>query len=237
MKKNLLTLSIIISFRCTLFAQQQLSGADSARKVVDTLISCAKSYSMYRDQVNWKTLEDSVRKHAAKAKSVTEVMPAVALFYQLLGDFHGFTSYHEKTYKWFKKSVTLDTLKYKSLITKAKQKPQPEAKILANGYGYLLIPAFNPTQAGEYGWFAQQVQDSLSKLQPEKLKGLIIDLRTNYGGDMYPMILGVRNLLGNGQLGSFIDPVTKQAQHWRIKAGSIYNGKYAICRLNTSGAA
>jgi carboxyl-terminal processing protease len=233
MKKNLLIVSIIILFPFTLFAQQPLSGADSVRKVVDTLINYGKTKSIYRNKVNWQILEDSVRKQAAKAKTITEVMPAVALFYQLLGDFHGFTSYHKKIYKWRTKSIALDTLKYKSLIAKVKHTTQPESKILAKGYGYLLIPANNPTVAGADDVLAQQIQDSLSKLHLEKLKGLIIDLRANPGGDMYPMILGVGNLLGNGQLGSFIDPVTKEKEPWGIKGKAIFTGKDTVCRLKT----
>ena len=50
---------------------------------------------------------------------------------------------------------------------------------------------------------AQNLNDSLCSLLSKNIKGLIIDLRLNGGGAMYPMILGVQQLLQHGQIGSF----------------------------------
>ncbi len=236
MKKYIPALFLFVLFPFSIFAQQKLSGADSARKVIDAMLDYAQKNSIYRNKVDWKMLTDSVRKQSAKATSVKEAMPSVALFYQLLGDFHGFVSYQKKTYKWRTKKITLDTIKYKSLLAKMKQPSKVESRRLENGYGYLLIPENNPTHYGETDRLAQEIQDSLSKLHPEKLKGLIIDLRTNPGGNMYPMILGVANLLGKGLLGSFIDPVTKKKEAWEIKGKAIYVGKDKVCRLKTLAA-
>ncbi|RYE18547.1 MAG: hypothetical protein EOP42_30500, partial [Sphingobacteriaceae bacterium] len=233
MKKYLFALSLFALFPFSIFAQQKLSGADSARKVIDTMLNYAKQKSIYRNKVDWKILTDSVRKHSAKATSIKEAIQSVPLFYQLLGDFHGFVSYQKKTYKWRTKKITLDTVKYKSLLSKLKQMPKPETKLLEEGYGYLLIPTNNPTRHGETDRLAQEIQDSLSKLHPEKLTGLIIDLRSNPGGNMYPMILGVANLLGRGNLGSFIDPVTNEKTPWEIKGKAIFVGKDKVCQLKT----
>ena len=200
------------------------------------MLNYAKQKSIYRNKVDWKTLKDSVRKHSAKATSVKEAMQSVPLFYQLLGDFHGFVSYQKKTYKWHTKKILLDTVKYKSLLAKIKQPSKVESRMLENGYGYLLIPENNPTNYGETDRLAQEIQNSLTTLHPENLKGLIIDLRSNSGGNMYPMILGVGNLLGKGLLGSFIDPVTKEKVPWEIKDKAIYVGKDKVCQLKTMAA-
>lgn len=216
-------------------AQQPLSGADSACKLIDTMLNFARHNSLYRKQVNWPLLTDSVKKASANAQSVKAVMPAVQLFYQLLGDYHGFAAWNGKYYRWRRKSTKLDTVVYKSLIAKYKQDGKPESRLLAKGYGYLLIPENNPTHYGDDDRFAQQLQDTLQKLHPEKLKGLVIDLRTNPGGDMYPMILGVANLLGEGQLGAFIDPVNNQQEPWGIKGLSCYGGNHSYCTLKSIG--
>ncbi|QJD95697.1 hypothetical protein HH214_07340 [Mucilaginibacter robiniae] len=237
MKKKLSVLIAVASFPLILFAQKPLSGADSARKVIDTIINYARAKSIYRNHVNWTALTDSINKHSAHVQSVQQVMPSVSLIYELLGDYHGFVSYNRKIYKWRPKKAVVDTVKYKSLLAKMKQKPAVEARMLEEGYGYLLIPTNNPTQYGEDDRLAQQIQDSLTTLHPEKLKGLVIDLRTNPGGDMYPMILGVGNLLGNGKLGSFVDPVSHKQEVWGIKGKAIYTGTDTVCRLNKLGTA
>lgn len=236
MKKNLLTLLLLFSMPCILFAQKTVSGADSARIVVDSIMNYAQSKSIYRARVNWETLRAAVYQKSAAAISVQEVMPAVELIYQLLGDFHGFTTRGKKYYKWRQKSPKPDTLLYQSVLRKIKKGPAVEIRSFDQKYGYLLIPENNPTHKGDNERLAQQLQDSLAKLNPSKLKGLIIDLRTNGGGSMYPMILGVANLLGDGQLGSFIDPVTRKKESWKISGKEIYAGDELICRLNTLAA-
>ncbi|WP_158825981.1 S41 family peptidase [Mucilaginibacter lacusdianchii] len=237
MLKKITTLIVSLSFPCLLLAQQPLSGADSARMIIDSVLNYARHKSIYRGKVNWTMLTDSVKKHSANARSVKEVMPSVGLVYQLLGDFHGFAIHDGKYYKWWTTKAKLDTVVYRNLRAKMKQKPSVESRMLQNSYGYLLIPGNNPTHPGESDLLAQQIQDSLTKLHPEKLKGLIIDLRANPGGNMYPMILGVGNLLGNGQFGSFIDPVTKQQEAWGIKGKAIYGGLDTVCHLKTLGKA
>lgn len=225
MQTKIITLFIFLLFPSVIFAQKSMTGADSARVVVDSMMNYARKKSIYRDQVNWQVLTDSVHKISDKASSVKGVMPAVPLIYKLLGDFHGFVTYGNKYYKWRRKEAVLDSAKYKSIINKSKQVPRIETRIFDQHYGYLLLPANNPTHKGDNEKLAQELRDSLAKLNPAKLKGLIIDLRTNSGGNMYPMILGVSSLLGDGKFGSFIDPVSKQEEEWGIRGKSIYAGK------------
>jgi carboxyl-terminal processing protease len=235
MKKYIIIALLVLAFPAISSAQHPLTGADSARIVIDSVLNYAHHHSIYRDKVNWAKLTATVKERSAQAKSVQDAMPTVSLIYELLGDFHGFAVYNRKYYRWKAPRTPLDTAVYRSLIAKMKQKHSVETRLLQKGYGYLLIPDNNPTHAHETDTLSQQIQDSLAKLQPEKLKGLIIDLRTNGGGNMYPMILGVANLLGNGQFGSFIDPVTKQKDAWGIKGKATYAGTDTVCRLQKLG--
>lgn len=235
MKKYFLIILFALAHPAISSAQQAISGADSARMVIDSVLSYARHHSIYRDKVDWAKLTAAVKERSAQAKSVQEAMPIVSLIYELLGDFHGFAVYNRKYYRWKAPRTPIDTAQFSSLRAKVKQKHKIETRLLKKGYGYLLIPDNNPTHPHETDTLSQQIQDSLAKLQPEKLKGLIIDLRTNGGGNMYPMILGVANLLGNGQFGSFIDPVTKQKDTWGIKGRATYTGTDTVCRLQSLG--
>lgn len=205
------------------FAQKALTGADSARMVIDSALNYAKVNSLYRSKVNWQALTDSVRKHSAGANNIAEAMPAIKVLYRMLGDFHGSAYYKGKTYKWSSVRTKADPAKYPGLIAKyRKGKPAIETRMLENGYGYLLIPNNNPTHEGEIHAIAKQIQDSLTKLAPLKLKGIVIDLRLNTGGNMYPMILGIGNLFSKGKLGTFIYPKPEMNESWEIRDTTIY---------------
>ncbi|MBD1391751.1 S41 family peptidase [Mucilaginibacter glaciei] len=230
MKIKLLLLTFFIPLFS--FSQQSLTSADSARKVIDTALAYAKKSSIYRDKVDWKNLTDSVKIKSKDAANINAAMPAVALMYKMLGDFHGMALYQGKTYKWATTKVKADKEKYKELFAKFKRgNTQIETRVLENGYGYLLIPGNNPTRQGEIQLIAAQIQDSLTKLNPAKLKGVIIDLRLNTGGNMWPMILGVGNLVSAGKLGTFVYPVASMNESWSVKDTSIYSDANKVCSV------
>jgi carboxyl-terminal processing protease len=234
MKLKLLTSLLFLPFLS--FAQQPLTSADSARKLIDTALSYAKINSIYRGHVDWNKLTDSVRARSKDARSVTEAMPAVALMYQMLGDFHGMALYNGKTYKWNTTLVNVDRQLYKQLLVKFKNNKQTiETRMLENGYGYILIPGNNPTHPGETQLIATQIQDSLAKLNPAKLKGVIIDLRLNLGGSMWPMIIGVGNLVSKGKLGYFIYPDVSKNESWQVKDTAIYSDTTKVCSVKALG--
>ena len=66
---------------------------------------------------------------------------------------------------------------------------------------------------------AQALNDSLCALLDQNVKGIVLDLRLNGGGAMYPMMLGLEQLLNDGKLGSF---EAKGHQNWVIKNNSFY---------------
>lgn len=213
-------------------AQKPLTGADSARRLIDTALSYAKQNSLYRDKVNWTLVTDSVKARNQGAESVVEAMPAVSLLYKMLGDYHGMALYKGKTYKWATSRVKANKDLYTNLVAKYKKgKPAIETRMLEQDYGYLLIPGNNPTKEGEAQAIALQIQDSLNKLNPAKLKGIVIDLRLNTGGNMWPMILGVGNLISKGKLGTFLYPDASKSESWMIKDSSIYSDTSRVYRV------
>lgn len=197
---------------------------DSAHLLLDTVLSFAKHNSLYRNKVDWKKVEDSVRLTAENAVTTKEVLPSIQLLYKLLGDHHGFITYGNKSYRWEKAEAKLDPKTHKALIKKGQEKNKVSSCILEKGYGYLQIPNNNPTHQGDIEKIATQIRDSLLKLNPQQLKGLIIDLRLNYGGNLSAVLGGLTTLFKPGKLGSFVYPVTGQAEEWGIINDRIFAG-------------
>lgn len=215
--------------------------ADSVRHLIDTLLHFSKSNSLYSNQADWKKITDSVRFKAANAGSIKDALPAVQLLYQLLGDHHGFVTYNNKYYGWRGNSKPLDKTIHAAVIKKIKDGYHLKKAMLEKGYGYLLVPDNNPTHHGAVNEIARQIRDSLGALNPAKLKGLIIDLRLNPGGDMYAMIGGLSNLFEPGKLGSFVYPGTKKEETWNIDTRNgvdrVFSGPDTICTINRRGNA
>ena len=212
-------------------SSQSVTGADSARNFIDSALSFARHNSVYRNKLNWTAITDSVKTSSTGAKSILEAMPAMAQLYRLTGDYHGFVLYRGKYYKWWRPSKKTDTTVHKVLEVKFKMKPLIEQQLLEKGYGYLSIPRNNPNHAHQTDTIANQIQDSLAKLTPARLKGLIIDLRLNSGGSMFPMILGIGNIIDKGKQGSFYDPASQTSTAWGVKGLDIYVGNDTKCSV------
>lgn len=221
------------------FGKANAQQADSVRRLIDTLLQFSKANALYSNQVDWKMISDSVRNKAANAGTIKAALPAVKLLYQLLGDHHGFITYNNNYYGCPGNSKPFDRTVHAALIKKMKDGYKVRKEILAKGYGYLLVPDNNPTYRGAVNDIARQIRDSLAAMDPERLKGLIIDLRLNPGGDMYAMIGGLSNLFRPGKLGSFVYPGTKKEEAWNIASDNgkdkVFSGQDTLCRINRRG--
>src|SRR4051794_30520833 len=87
----------------------------------------------------------------------------------------------------------------------------------SDNIGYLRVPYM---QYGRKEWDsknAQMLNDTLCSILEKKVKGLVLDLRLNGGGSMYPMILGLQQLLTSREIGHF---VSGKRINWYLKENS-----------------
>jgi carboxyl-terminal processing protease len=238
--KSLLFLLVVLATPSfTVKAQQGIAKTDSAKLLIDTLLKFARKNSFFRDQVNWATVADSVRSTAAGATSIKAALPAVQQLFRLLGDHHAFITYGGKTYRWRKPAEPMDKVVYQNLLAKYKAGYGITPKRLEKRYGYLLVPDNNPTRKGDVQRIAQQLRDSLALFNAKKVKGIIIDVRLNPGGNMWPMIGGLGALFAEGKLGSFVSADAKMEEVWGIKHQQlntiVYTGKDTVSTIKSRG--
>jgi C-terminal processing protease CtpA/Prc len=101
---------------------------------------------------------------------------------------------------------------------------------LINGnIGYISIPEFagNDKLAHEY---ALELQSIITAFDKHSIKGWIIDLQENRGGNMWPMILGLGPLFEKDTLGYFVDPHNSYFE-WIYSKGTVSIGKAEIMKL------
>jgi C-terminal processing protease CtpA/Prc len=76
------------------------------------------------------------------------------------------------------------------------------------------------------------VQRDIAGADREGLAGWIVDLRSNGGGNMWPMIAGVGPVLGEGRAGYFIDPDGTESW-WEYRDGASWNDGTLMQRVDT----
>jgi carboxyl-terminal processing protease len=109
-------------------------------------------------------------------------------------------------------SVTLQAAPYQ-------RRMKPQGYRLETEIGYLDLPAVTSNKELSKT-YATTVQQLIREMDQPSIRGWVIDLRRNTGGNMWPMVAGVGPILGDGECGSFISPEGKKTS-WGYSDGSV----------------
>jgi carboxyl-terminal processing protease len=192
------------------------SPSPAATTYLNSIIDLARANSINRQTIDWTAYRNAVFAEAGSAQTIAELAPAIRVAITLLRDGHS-------SYRPVSGSTIFVGLRTCSA-------PSPVALSLPSNIGSVAVGAFSGTteQANAY---ARQIQDAIAAADRDTLIGWIVDLRSNGGGNMWPMIAGLGPILGEGPLGYFIGP-TGTETIWEYRGGSSYSGNFAVTTVN-----
>ena len=212
--------SILSIALLVLTASLKAQTPDSVKVFVDSALNLMEHNSVFTQKVNWKQVRNTVQQMTANARTYKEVYPALRYAFNQLGDKHGWLVLDGEEYR--NPSFPPDTNRLnadiKDVISKG---PRLYNRTIDNNYAYISIPFFGGQSPAECRVYAQRIQDSLCKNISPTTKGIIIDLRMNAGGNIYPMIAGIANVLGEGLFNIGLDGAGKETSRSAIQQGAL----------------
>lgn len=185
----LYTLFFLLSFSCSKKEEVQTLNPYIER-YLNELLTIMKNNSINKSTIDWVKLEKDVKAKALGFNSIAEIGIAIQYAVSSLKDDH--TTYTAANGKVFSGFVGQCAPLQIGLVE------VPTDKI-----GYIRIQTFSGNLELSKG-HAQNIQAQIKSLDKPTLKGWIVDLRGNLGGNMWPMLVGVGPILGNGVCGAFI---------------------------------
>ena len=191
------------------------AGAQSkeVKFLIDTSIFLMKRYAVNSDKVDWRKLEINVYAQIADKENAYQLGPVYRMLFQTLNDFHGGFYCWDSAYKWHRQEP-----EYSDSIKNEWEKGVfLQKQILQGNIGYLRVPYMSFTERNALDKKAQSLNDSLCALLDKNVTGIVLDLRLNGGGAMFPMMLGLEQLLQEGKIGSFTN-----SEQWILKDNSFY---------------
>jgi C-terminal processing protease CtpA/Prc len=174
-----------------------------------------KNNAVNANAVNWDTLRRNALIQAKNVNNPYELGSTMRYLYKSINDFHGAFFWKDSTFQWRHDELKISD----SLINEWKKGVQSITAVLDKNIGYLRIPSMPGGSKEDFDRKAQTLNDSLCVLLSKNIKGIILDARLDGGGAMFPMILGVRQLLSDGFIGSFR---TKKKENWTIKNNGFF---------------
>lgn len=181
------------------------SISPEATAYIDEVVTILQANSLHRNKIDWADFKSKVLAKAGNAKTVTETYPAIHLAIKLLGDGHSYFA-----------PVMGD-----SDSTEENGKPPVLAdEKVPDDIGYLRV-RYCMGDNEQKQIYIDDLLSSIRQRDKDNLKGWIVDLRGNFGGDMLPMLLGTGPILGDGILGYTAYP-DGQMHSWNYEKGRFY---------------
>jgi hypothetical protein len=190
------------------------------KKYIRHFYKLVKTNSIYSDSLDWNTIDEEIKLLSNGLKSLDEAKNISSYILDKLkaaGDHHSFILSKINTEKSVKGN--LDDRK-------------PSGKILNNNIGYIYVPGFLSSSDTASRRFSEKIQSIIKELDlNNEIKGWIVDLRENTGGNMYPMIAGLGPLIDNGTLGHFVSSNNKREYKWYYENGKCGAGIGTIVNI------
>lgn len=206
--------------------------ADSVKLYLDKSLSIIERNALNTKDINWKKLREDVYTKASGAQQYDDILHIYPFIFETINDHHGSLKFKSKTYSWNKPLQNTSTMAIK-LATKKYTTVRSER--IAKDIGYLLIPGNDDFRGQHMDSITKSIKKAIARVNDKHIKGWIIDLRVNTGGNMYPMIAGLSDLIGEGKAGGFLTPSYQPDGNWIIKNGTFFVDTVKVTAVKYDG--
>ena len=199
-----MTVKLCILFSIvTSCSAERRQPSPAVRKYLEEVVGIMQANSINRAAINWVDFKKNLLAEASGAKTIEQAYPAVVFAIVALGDRHSFF-------------VPARPVKGPEISTN-KQPPMYLDEPVPGDIGYIRIPWVVGSQE-KLDEYITSVQAQIKERDKRELKGWLVDLRGNMGGNMWPMLVGAGPILGEDTLGYFFDSNNIKTA-WRYEKG------------------
>jgi carboxyl-terminal processing protease len=172
----------------------------AVRNYLEEVVGILQAHFVHRAAINWVVFKLNMLAEARDANTIEQAYPAVVSAIVALGDKHS-------------------TFAPARLVKEAtaQQPPLYPDESVPGDIGYIRIPWVVGSQQ-QLATYMTRVHAYIKERDKPALKGWIVDLRGNMGGNMWPMLVGVGPVLGDDTLGYLVEANTTKTA-WRYEKG------------------
>jgi C-terminal processing protease CtpA/Prc len=178
----------------------------AAAHYVERALAIIEENSVKRELIAWPEFRSAVLEHARGADTVAASQLAVRFAMSHLADGH--------SYFMAPRQMTAIADEPVGNARTGLRAVAPRSELLASSIGYLSLPGFAGGTHANQVEFAVELQDHIAKLDAADACGFVLDLRSNSGGNLWPMLVGIGPLLGDGDVAIAVDPSGTQTPVW-----------------------
>lgn len=189
-----------VSFTKIVSRQPSALAKDYIDKAGDSIMK----HSLFKENINIKPIKEKAYAIAGDAKTAEDTYLAIEYILEAIKDQHAFFMPANERTSWEGNDTKVD-IDFNSIAYSKSE--------VKENFGYIAVPGFRGNDYKLKVAFADTIQKQIQQLYTKKVKGFIIDLRQNDGGNMDPMLAGLEPLYSADTTGFLID-VNKKREYW-----------------------
>lgn len=223
--KKYLGIIFLVLFSLNLQAQDLKTSQDSIQVFYDNIFKVMKNGYLYKESVNWEEIESKIKNNLNQYSNFNKSLKEVSKLFDLTNADHSRLYFQQQQISGNFESPTQDDFS-EQWIKKYKENPTFNVKVIDGNIGYILMPGimFTDYTSRNIHKSAQSMYDKINEIKSSNnIKGWILDLRFNTGGNCEPMLLALYDFLGDNDIWGVLD-INKEIEQ-KIK---LTNGKYKI---------
>lgn len=190
---------------------REVTGRQPSQLAIDYVSAACDSiklHSLVKDSIDIARLRQEALEIAGPATKQAECHLAVEYLLMSLrphGDLHSFLMNPDEVAAWESDSTSGAGITYCT------------ARVI-DSCGYIMVPPFHGGNAALMLAYCDSLQLAFRRLDSMAIKGWLIDLRLNTGGNMEPMLCGLGPIFDSERLGSLVD-IYGKAESWYYRNG------------------
>lgn len=189
MKKSIILIALALMLQLGCKTQQPFFPVATVESFLNEMVDFMEANHINRANIDWVAFRESVQLDGKNAETIADTDTSILLALELLNDNSSFVI-----------KSNGEVLTFSVPCTDVK----PPALTTSPDIGYIKIPPYSNVGVSA-AIFAEKMHGDIRDQDKSDLKGWIIDLRENTGGNLWPMIAGIGPILGNGTAGFFVD--------------------------------
>lgn len=196
-------------------------------RYVDRALDIMEQSSVRRSAIDWPQFRAAVLEQARGAAVTSDAYTALRYALGSLGDHHSYLMTPEQASR-------LGAAPVSNARTGRAALP-PRGQLVAGNVGYVWLPGFAGGSPAKQVEFGAEVQSIIRRLDAPGTCGWIVDLRDNTGGNVWPMLVGIGPLIGDGEAAAAEYPDGRRVPLW-YRGGRAGLGDYVQLRVPAGDA-
>lgn len=215
----------------------QLSVKDSISTFYDQFFEKLETNYIFTKDVNWSELKPLIKKEALQQNSFKNSLKICSTLFDTINGSHLILFAGEDMYQGSPKRQFTQEDFSPSFLQKYEENSGFEVKLLDHNYGYIFVPGMlllNATQE-ELDANTQKIYDAIAELdEVHEIKGWIVDLRLNIGGNSNTMLAGLYHLIGDHTTGLYLDANKNVDSRSGLFKGKFYENHKVLTQAKVS---